>query len=233
MRTSHRLIRFLRAGLLVAVIFALCRTNASFAQGQDISAREREAEQLPGRIPLAPGAEYERPLTYPRLRLGIGLRSFHPDLSGLRPVYGKTPSVLLSAVWTVLLEVDISRTLGIQFDGGTIFASEKTEGFHALCGPVVYPDLGLGGAWRPFMGGGLSASRYTATIDDYVSDGAATGWYVMAGLLTSRWSDVAVQLYGGYSSSSPISTNFYGAGIDPVRVSVDLSTLMIGFRVLL
>lgn len=251
MRSSHRWIRFLCA-VLIAVVFALCRASPSQAQcifasvqgsstqEPEILAREpgtsvgeREAAPLPGRIPLAPGAEYETPLTYPRLRLGIGLRSFHPDLSGLRPVYGKTPSVPLSAVWTILLEVDVSRTLGIQFDGGAIFASDSTRGFHALCGPLVYPDLGLGGTWRPFVGGGLSASRYTATIDDYVTDGAATGWYVMAGLLTSHASDVAFQLYGGYSSSSPVSTDFYGGGFEPpVRVSADLSTLMIGIRVL-
>jgi len=183
-----------------------------------------------GRLPLAPSKGYERPRFHPSVNFGLGMRTFHPDLSGFAELLGRTPSIDLSPVTSVFVEFNFSDLVSLQVDGGTIRGSTATNGHHGLLGLVAYPRVFPDPRLRPSIGAGLSFCHFHTHHSGFLVYAGAQGWYATVGL-EYRAHGPAVQIYAGYSSVGPISTTVQGESIEePARVSMNLSSVMLGIR---
>jgi hypothetical protein len=187
----------------------------------------------PGAIPLAPDKGYRWPRAYPRLDVGLGLRTFHPDLSGLAGVYGGTPRFNLSPSACVMVELACSEGIGIQLDAGQVIKGGKDEASQGLAGLVSYLRPFANRDIRPHLGAGVAVCSFHGDGSTYAIDAGATGFYISAGLELQLRRSGALDLYGGYCSYPRVSTTHLegeGSGNSPVKASVDLSNVILGFR---
>jgi len=160
------------------------------------------------------------------IELGIGLRTFNPDLSGLASAFEHTPSSVLTVVVSALIEADISKVGGIQLDAGPLLSTAGLSGCQGLLGVILYPPLLIRPAHRVFLNGGMSAASFSYEKSDLIAKAGHSGWYAGAGWERRLGRDREVQFYGAYSSAPRVSKNSSGGS-----AWVDVSSVMVGARI--
>lgn len=187
----------------------------------------------PDRIPLASDAGYRLPRDYPALEIGFGLRTWNPDVSGLAPVYGKTPTFPLSPLVCSVVTLSLSDVWAVQADAGTTFTRDRNYAYQGLLGLVVRPSLGSAATLRPFLGAGVTACSFHGEESETASEGGKTGFYAHAGTSFRLSPGSSLEIYAGYCWYSPVTTEFSigGAPEERVQLKVELSTLILGARV--
>jgi hypothetical protein len=184
-------------------------------------------------VPPASADEYRMPRDYPCLDIGFGLRTFSPDLSGLRNVYGGTPSFGLSPLVSGVVELACTEKFGAQVDAGASFASGDNQAYQGLaglvyrCHPSSNPDF-----WLCF-GAGVAACSFRGQTSSIITEAGATGYYTSAGLGYPLGRDRTMEIYAGYCSYPRVSTVFpsYAPPETPgIDASVKLSSVIVGLR---
>jgi len=180
-----------------------------------------------GAIPLAADPGYPRMRRYPTFDLGIGIRSFGPDLSGMSGVFLSLPSVT-NPLLTFSFEVAISEVFALLADGAHT-ASEPEVG-EGLIGAIYYVQPFEDHDVRPYISAGIAICSIEIRSGPY-ADAGATGFFGNVGL-EFRAFPVALDVYAGYHGFPTVSTTWidpYAAGT-PVGASLNLSSFVFGLR---
>ena len=187
-----------------------------------------------GTLPLAPAEGYPYPRYFPAIHIGLGMRTFNPDFSGLAAALQKTPSLGVSPLMTGLVEIAIIEAISIQAEGGVSIGGE--ESFQGSIGAVYYLPLNSTRSVRLFAGAAFFGWNFSALLSGIRVDGGQSGFCGTAGVEIHVNQAAAVDLYGGYCPLPTVSTIFYDYQRSPqsaqaVPASVKFSSLLLGLRI--
>ena len=219
--------------LLIPAILAAAGSRRAHAQSRSDVAVSNPRPSA-GRIPLAPSKGYACPRHYPSLDVGLGLRTFAPDMSGLSGVYGGTPRFGFSTLLSGVVEIGVSDLFSFQADAGTTLTSEN-QGYQGLAGIAFSLRSFSNPNLRTRFGAGVAICSFKAEVFHIITEAGATGLYACGGLEYLPLPHTAFEIYGGYTLYPRVSTLTdlrIGPGpYDQVfHASVDFSRVIIGLR---
>jgi hypothetical protein len=190
-----------------------------------------------GKLPLAQAEGHRYPRRFPALNLGLGIRTYSPDFSGLAGVFGTTSSFGSSPLLTCIAEMTVADALGIQLEGAMAFGEGKS--YQGSVGGAYYVPLLSSGTLRAFVGAGVLWGSINEEKSGIRVEGGGIGFSGTAGVQIQLGHDGAVDLFGGFYSLPQVATTFTDyrtppQGTTPVMVtipaSVKLSSVIFGLR---
>jgi hypothetical protein len=145
---------------------------------------------------------YPRERAYPVFAIGFGVRTYSPDTKGLQQTTG---SFSYGGLITVGVEIVISRSFGIQAEGG---GTTENEGRYASIGPVIYLPVFSNPGISPFLGGGLAWTSSKGGGNGLLLNAGAKGYYFTGGVEFNMGIAAAFDIFGSYLGFRKVSTTF-------------------------
>jgi hypothetical protein len=186
-----------------------------------------------GKLPLASAEGYVYPRWFTAVHLGIGLRTYSPDLSGLSEALGRNPSLRISPLLSALTEVALAEEFSLRIEGAISIGGSKC--YHFVIEPVYYIKQIASKSVRPFVSAGVLICSLDGEVSGIIVKAGGTGFSGTVGMEMLAGSAAALELYGSYCALPKVTTTFADwtspSQRREVPASLNLSSLIFGLRI--